>query len=116
MENETIEETIDENIPEMQTPPHAIEKNKSSGALIGTIIVLIVIILGGIYLWSTRIQPAVEQKFSPTEAEQTVQATADTNATVEQLAVQSPSDDTASIASDLNATNIDTADKDLQAL
>ena len=105
-----------ENVPEMQAPIPVIEKTNLPGALIGTIIVLIIIILGGAYLWMMRIQPAVEQKFSPTEAEQTAQATADTNATVEQLAVQSPSDDTASIEADLNATKLDTADKDLQAL
>ncbi|MCK9351951.1 MAG: hypothetical protein WCT49_01495 [Candidatus Paceibacterota bacterium] len=115
MENENIEPTTAENMPPMQTPPQVAPR--SSGALIGTIIVVIILVLGGLYIWNSNIQPKIEQKLTPpTEEQQAAQETAAANASIEQLGAQSPSDETASIESDLNVTNLDNIDADIQAI
>jgi uncharacterized protein HemX len=117
MENENITPTPAENIPPMQTPTAITPANKSSGALIGTIIVIVILVLGGFYLWSINIQPKIDQQFAPiTEEQQAIQETTTANATIEQLNTQSPSDSTASIESDLNATNLNGIDTNLQAI
>lgn len=35
---------------------------KSSGALVGSIIIIIILIAGGIYIWQSGIEKAIEQK------------------------------------------------------
>jgi hypothetical protein len=119
MENENVTPTpITEETP-LQMPLPTIEptKNKSSGALIGTIIALVILVLGGLYLWSARVQPQIEQKALP-PSEQTAAAdeNAAVNIAVEQLGTQSNSDETASIEADLAATDLNNMDKDLQAI
>jgi hypothetical protein len=122
MENEKITPTpiIEEALPESPIPA-VTTANKSSGAMIGTIIVIVILVLGGFYLWSTKVQPVVDQKNAPvtatgTEEQQATNENAAANATVEQLATQSPSDETVAIENDLNATALDGIDKDLQAI
>ncbi len=38
------------------------EEKKSNGALIGSIIIIVILIVGGIYIWQTKVQKALEQK------------------------------------------------------
>lgn len=38
------------------------QEKKSNGALVGSIIIIIILIIGGIYVWQTNIKNALEQK------------------------------------------------------
>ena len=42
-------------------PETTIEK-KSNGALIGSIVIIIILIAGGIYIWQSKVKSALEEK------------------------------------------------------
>lgn len=100
-------------------------ENKSVGALIGSIIIVIILIIGGLYLWSTKVAPLTEppmmEQSMPvmdgTAQEMTVQEQAlnQPDPVTSQMAVVSASDDTTSIDADLKATNLNGLDSELQA-
>ncbi|PIP68798.1 hypothetical protein CO033_01500 [Candidatus Nomurabacteria bacterium CG_4_9_14_0_2_um_filter_32_10] len=37
-------------------------EKKSNGALLGSIIIIIILIVGGIYIWQSKVQKALEEK------------------------------------------------------
>ena len=37
-------------------------EKKSNGALIGSIVIIIILIIGGIYIWQSKVKNALEQK------------------------------------------------------
>lgn len=37
-------------------------EKKSNGALLGSIIIIIILIIGGIYIWQSKVQKALEEK------------------------------------------------------
>ena len=73
--------------------------NSSAGLIIGIIVILVIILLGGLYFWK---QSAVDEEMM-------------TNETVESINTQSEADDTSSIEADLNSTNVDNLDAELNA-
>ncbi|MFH1472806.1 MAG: hypothetical protein ABIF06_00080 [bacterium] len=75
-------------------------KESSTGPVIGTIIILAVIVLGGFYFWSQR-------------ADNTVMDEAMVDEVVTDITTQSQADDTASIEADLNATEVNNIDSEL---
>jgi amino acid transporter len=84
------------------------QKDSTVGPMIGSIIVIITIVVGGLYFLGSFIL----NKKTEIKAGQIQQEQADT-LQVEQTAKQSASDDVKSIESDIKATNIDTIDKGL---
>ncbi len=81
---------------------------KSHGALIGSIIIVVILIIGGIYVFKMT-----KKSY---EAQQDIQAVQDLQAedeVVQNLQEQSSSDDLDSIDSDLNATEFDSLDSDI---
>ena len=83
------------------------QKDSKVGPLIGSIIVILVIIFGGLYFWGSIISNQKQQIQNDQILDEQAQKT-QLDATV----TQSNSDDAASIESDLNATNIDSLDSD----
>ena len=88
-------------------------EQKSNGALIGSIIIIVILIIGGIYFWKTSIKekglqddmgplPQQEQSQNPTEQGAPSQAT-----------LNHTSDSTTDIESDVNSTNFDNLDSDI---
>lgn len=78
------------------------QQNKSSiGSLIGTIIIIALIVLGGLYFWGKRIEEAKQKQIllSENNSTETVQ-----NSDSDQTAL-SGGDDVDSIDADLKATN-----------
>lgn len=71
----------------------------SAGPIIGAIIILAIIILGGFYFWSQRADDS----------------DAAINGTVESINTQGTSDEAAAIEADLNNTNIENLDSELNA-
>ena len=37
-------------------------EKKSNGALVGSIVIIIIIVIGGIYIWQSKIKSALEEK------------------------------------------------------
>jgi hypothetical protein len=72
-----------------------VHKEGSVGPVIGTIIILAVILLGGLYFWGNR------------NNQTDINSDAETDAQVQQIETQGNSDDLNSIDSDLNNTNYD---------
>jgi len=83
--------------PNMTTP----NNESSAGPVIGTVIILAVIVLGGLYFWGQRADS------EPAMTEEQVQEQ------VNMIQEQSTSDATADIEADLNATDIDGLDSEL---
>ena len=67
-------------------------EKKSNGALIGSIIIIIILIVGGIYIWQSKVQKALEEKNAQTET------AAPTDADAEELDV---------LDNDINGADID---------
>lgn len=76
----------------------------SAGPIIGIIILIAVVILGGLYFWGQR----VNNQIAPTET--------NIDPTTEAIKAQSTADDTSSIEADLNFTDVDNLDAELNAL
>ncbi|MCX6701899.1 MAG: hypothetical protein NTX96_01760 [Candidatus Zambryskibacteria bacterium] len=87
------------------------QENKSSiGSIIGTIVIIAIIILGGLYFWGKRIEESKSKENLITDS------TEPTSVNVEANAINSVSsgDDLDSIEVDLNATNLDNLVPELQ--
>lgn len=85
------------------TPAGMPQEEKSVGALIGSIIVVAVIVIGGIYFWMTR---SGETPTATSPLGQTVTPDQETAA----LLNQGTSDEISDIEKDLNATNLNNLD------
>ena len=91
--------------------PQLQPQNKSSiGSIIGTIIIIAIIILGGLYFWGKRIE---EAKIKENLVMEQASSTAEEN---EAAAINSmsSSDDLSSIEADLNNSNLNGLDSELE--
>ena len=79
------------------------QKEGSVGPVIGTIIILAVIVLGGLYFWGQR---ASDKVMDETQL----------NAIVEDITTQNESDAVTDIEADLNATDIDSIDREMNGI
>lgn len=90
-----------------ETPAGMPQEEKSVGALIGSIIVIAVIVIGGIYFWMTRNGESTAPATTETPSlGQTVTPDQETAA----LLNQGTSSEVSDIEKDLNATNFDNLD------
>jgi hypothetical protein len=78
------------------------EKGGGAGSMIATVVVVVIIIIGAIYFWNARSveAPAVD----------------DTASVVEGITNVSTSDETADIEADLNSTELDELNAELNAI
>ena len=84
------------------------KKDGTVGPLIGSIVIILILIVGGLFFWGSIISQKKDQiELTATEQEQVQQTV------VEDITKQSSSDDTASIEADLKATNVDSLDAGL---
>jgi hypothetical protein len=89
-------------------------QNKSSiGSIIGTIVIIAVIILGGLYFWGKRVEEAKLRQSLVTDNTPQQQ----TNEINEAAAIKSisPSDDLPTIEADLKSTNLDNLGAEINA-
>jgi len=94
-------------------------ENKSSiGSIIGTIIVIAIIILGGLYFWGKRIDEAKMKKELVREESSMVVTEVDGNMEANAIKSVNSSDDTDSIEADLRNTKLDNlgAEMNIQAI
>lgn len=109
VQNPTQEAPINiQNNTPMETP------NKSSGigSIIGTIVIIAIIILGGLYFWGKRIEDAKMKQdlVSEVNTESQTEPTVNEAAAIKSI---SPSDDLNSIEADLNGTNLNDLDAEI---
>lgn len=84
--------------------PEMGKTGSSAGPIIGIVIILAIVILGGLYFWGQRNDLAE----MGTDAEATDQS-------IENINYQGTSDDTSSIEADLDATDVETLDAEINA-
>jgi len=88
------------------------QQNQSGiGSIIGTILIIAIIILGGLYFWGKRIEEskAIQDLVTDTTPTESVQA--NEAASIKSV---SSSDDLDSIQADLNATKLDNLSAEVQ--
>ena len=84
-------------------------QKSSVGSIIGTIIIISIIILGGLYFWGKRIEDAKIKQNLVTD--NTGEPLNYNEASV--IKTMSSSDDLSSIEADLNTTNLDDLDREI---
>lgn len=80
---------------------HMGSEPKSHGALIGSIIIVAILIIGGVYYFNSAKMQIAEERMRAEQAALEAEAQAD------ELRQQSDSDNVADIEADLNATDVD---------
>lgn len=100
----------------VQTPPSL------AGIVLSVLIVLLIMILGGLYMWGTEIQktfraPEVSIPTArPTSTQNKEPESTNAKATVETLQAMSTSNEISAMQADLESTLIDTNQTDLNAI
>lgn len=110
---------------ELKIPEEAMRLTHTSGngmsipIVLGVLIVLLVLILGGLYLWSTTLTPAplpAPVATRPTAEENNEPESTTADAQVQALETVSTSDTLEAIDADIEATNLDAIDNELGAI
>jgi len=106
---------------EMKMPEgyeHIHEKPSYLGIFIGIMIILLVVVLGGLYMWSTYIveQNNPSQAVRPTDEENNEPESNKAEADTSNASVVSTSDDLGAIEADLDSTQLFEFDADLNAI
>ena len=92
------------------------EHQNHVGPILGVLVVVLVLILGGLYLWGSMItssnNEARVERVIPNNEPETPRAAADTQI----LEIMSPSDEISAIEADLESTQLDSVDADLNTI
>lgn len=97
------------------------EKTSYVGIILGVLIVVLMLILAGLYMWSQLLQnqsPAVvpQESAQPTAEQNNEPESTNAEANVQVLQTMSTSDEISTIESDLDSTNLDGIDAELTAI
>lgn len=98
----------------MGSMPQGGEKSSGMGPLIGSIIILIILIAGGFYLWNKEV--AEDEMMMEDGTMMVEDMMMEEDAQTEALESQSTSDETGAIEADLEATNMNELDAELETL
>lgn len=94
-----------EQVPESNTPPPPDEtEERSIGSLIGIVIIIVILVIGGLYFWGKQINDAQTPEEIATQSDPQTQS----------LKQQGSSDDIESIENDLEATQLNNLDAELE--
>lgn len=113
-DNKDTEQTLTQETPQEEMPntlQNDMPEKSTSGPLIGVAIIIIMLVAGGIYFWSTTIDRVEEENKSSAPESMT-----DVDTIVNQLSTQGTSDEIADIEADLNTTELDNLDSELDSL
>lgn len=126
VQNEPVTVSDEElKIPEDSVSSMSIQEDKTAhlGAILGILIVVLILILGGLYIWGTMMakdvvdgsyqNPAAER---PTAEENNEPESDEAEAEVETMGALSTSDEIEAIEADLESTNLDELDAELNAI
>ncbi|MBL7045458.1 MAG: hypothetical protein ISR99_00245 [Parcubacteria group bacterium] len=105
--NKTPEQNIPDQVPNVETGGDMSEEKKSSGPFVGIVIIVLVLVVGGLYFWGSKLSKERQDLVTPEE----IQAEADPS--LEALSTQSTSDAVADIEADLDTTDLGGLDAEL---
>lgn len=100
-------------------PDSPSEHRIANGPILVLLIVLLLLILGGMYFWYVKLnnQPFIPQSFTRPTAEQNNEPESTTaEAQVETMQAVSTSDEVNAIEADLESTNLDSLDTEIQTI
>ena len=109
-------------MPEESFGPSGVQPEKTThlGIILGVLIVLLVLILGGLYLWGTTLQGPVEKPepaaTRPTAEENNEPESTTADAQIQALETVSTSNEIEAIEADIESTNLDALDAELNAI
>lgn len=97
------------------------EKPSHLGAVLGALIVILVLLLGGLYLWGTTLNkyepiPTVTPTERPTPEQNNEPESTKAEAEVKTMQTVSTSDEISAIEADIDSTNLDELDAELNAI
>ena len=100
------------------TPEPAPEEHHHLGPIIGVLIVVLVLILGGIYIWGAMLVngPASDGQIVPRDIVNDEPETTRAEADVQIANTVSSSDEVAAIEADIESTDLDSFDAELDSL
>ncbi|MCK4386610.1 MAG: hypothetical protein KAV41_00800 [Candidatus Pacebacteria bacterium] len=96
---------VEETTPDM---PEETSGKKQTGSLVGVIIIIVILIIGGLYFWGSKITPQIEDEAVPAAED----AAEIADPATEALGDVSESDELGDIEADLEMTDIDAIDID----
>lgn len=101
MDNDQNQQNIPNEMPE--------EHGNTVGPVVGTIVIVAVLVIGGLYYWGAQLnkQSAVDESLTAED----ITAAVDTS--TEALGIQSTSDEVTAIEDDLDLTDLDDLDAEL---
>jgi len=108
----------EENFGNTGAPP---ENTSHLGVILGILIVILILILGGLYLWGSTIQKGHDVEVAPTADRPTAEEnnepeSANAEADVETMQALSTSNEIEAIEADIESTNLDQLDAELDAI
>ncbi|MCD5382192.1 MAG: hypothetical protein LR017_02640 [Candidatus Pacebacteria bacterium] len=110
-------DTEEMNVPEAFTQE---EHLSHLGPILGVLIVVLVLILGGLYLWGATLSegpaPAAEAPTEPRQIENNEPETPRAEADTHILETVSSSDEISAIETDIDNTNLDSLDAEIEAI
>lgn len=107
MDNQKQNEQDTINTP-IQNMVASTQKDSTVGPLIGSIVIILIVIIGGLYFWGSLITSKKAEIEEKNLLEDQIKALE-----VEQTAKQSTSTDVNSIEADLKTTNVDSLDSEI---
>lgn len=102
---------MDPNMGNNMMPPA--EEKSHFGAISGIVIIVVILILGGLYFWGKELN---NEASTPAENTMTNGAAAVMDESTKVLETQGTSDNISDIEADLNSTNLENLDADLQSI
>lgn len=118
MEPQTNESVISEDelkMPEDASAHVMPDKPSYLGIILGALIIILILLLGGLYLWSTTLEPlpTADTTTRPTAEENNEPESTNAEANVETAGALSTSNELDAIEADLSSTNVNTVDADI---
>lgn len=99
-----------ESEPQMENPVE--HKDKPIGPAIGTIVIVLILIVGGFYIWGSRVDEKTKNLVDETKSAEDILGEVDE--TADKLGQQSNSDEITDIEDDLSDTILEDLDKELE--
>ncbi|MBI2618068.1 hypothetical protein HYW58_01315 [Candidatus Kaiserbacteria bacterium] len=110
-----MDEKINNNDMPREDTPNTLGEDPSSvksfGPLVGIIIIIVVLLVGGLYFFNTKVDELQGNDLLPT-----IQSDEETDTIVNQLQSQGTSDEIGAIEEDVNSTDLESLDTELDQL
>ena len=116
MDEKEQQPMVDMSQPKQEQPQEAQPEKKGNGAVLGSIVVIVILVIAAFFVWGgdEKAQVSPEDTLPTGDEMQVVEVELDTS--IEELEMVSDSDELDAIAEDLEATNLDDLTMELDAI